>query len=91
MEDSMEATERKECLEFWQDIIYKDGKLDEEAVLKELYDYMIALQEVPKVYCAITGGKLSKVNYFADVVIGEYEDDLRKNYIHKDDLRSLLD
>jgi hypothetical protein len=90
MEDSLESIERKECLDFWKDIIYKDGKLNEEQVLKELYDYMVALQQVPKVYCAITGGKLSKVNYFADVVIAEYERDLSDNYIHKDDLRDLL-
>ena len=85
-----EKTE-KEAKEFWKDIIYKDGKLDEEQVMKELTDYYFALQEVPKVYDAITNGKLSKISYFAQTIISEYEDDLTKNYIHKDDLRNLLD
>ena len=67
MKDNM-----KESYEFWKDIVYKDGKLNEEQVLKELSDYYFVLQEVPKVYCEITDGRLGKLNYFADGVIAEF-------------------
>lgn len=87
----MTDTERRECIEFWKDIIYKDGKLDEEQVLKELYDFMVAMQEVPKVYCHITGGKLSKINYPASTIIAVADDLISEQYVDKDDLRSLLE
>lgn len=65
--------------EFWKPIIYKnDGTLDIEAVKKELCDFYFMLEEVPKVYCHITGNKLSKPLYFAHTIISEadqyYED-----------------
>lgn len=75
--------------EEWKKIVYTDGKLDEEKVKKELMDYGFILEQVPKVYSAVTGGMLSKPNYFADVVIAEYESQFNE-YVHKDDLRSLL-
>jgi len=76
--------------EFWKDIIYKDGKLNEEAVLRELSDYYAVMQEVPKVYCHITGGLMSKIFYEAQVVIDEYERIIDRDYIYKDDIKSLL-
>ena len=79
-----------ESKEFWKDIIYKDGKLDEEAILKELSDYYMVIQEVPKVYCHITGGLMSKIFYEAQVVIDEYERILDRDYVYKDDVRDLL-
>jgi len=36
------------------------------------------LQEVPKVYCEVTGGLLSKPNYCADSVISAFEDEVEK-------------
>ena len=50
---------KKESDEFWKEIIYKDGKIDEEQVLKELADHYFMLEEIPKVYCHATGGLLS--------------------------------
>lgn len=75
MKDNM-----KESNEFWKDIIYKDGKLDEEQVLKELSDYYFVLQEVPKVYCEITNGRLSKPHYHAAAVIAEFNDCQQENF-----------
>jgi len=80
----------KKALDFWRDIIYKNGKLDEEQVLKELFDYYFVMQQVPKVYCAITNGQLSKLMYKAETIIAKYEDDLSNNYVHKDDLKELM-
>jgi len=54
--------------------LYKDGKLDEETVLREIYDYDFILKEVGKVYCEISKGKLSKPNYKADILISELEE-----------------
>ena len=63
-----------EALDWWRDIVYTDGKLDEGQVLDELVDYYHVLREVPKVYCAITDNRMSKPNYAAADVISEYEE-----------------
>ena len=60
--------------EFWSDIVMKDGQLDVNQIKLELLDYYRAMQEVPKVYCEITGGLLSKILYPADTVITNYQD-----------------
>jgi len=80
----------KEAKDFWKGIIYKDGKLDEEQVLKELTDYYFVMQQVPKVYCHITSGKLSKLMYNAETIISIADDYISDNYVHKDDLRELM-
>jgi len=87
----MTDTERRETVEFWKDIIYKNGKLDEEQVLKELCDYMYVMKEVPKVYCHITGGKLSKIMYPASTIIAVADDLISEECVYKDDIRSLLE
>ena len=51
--------------EDWKDIIYKDGKIDEEQVFKELKDYAFLMEQASKVYSYVTGGKLRKTNYKA--------------------------
>ncbi len=66
---------KKESDEFWKEIIYQDGKIDEEQVLKELADHYFMLEEIPKVYCHATGGLLSKQMYYAtsiNPVISDY-------------------
>lgn len=57
--------------EFWIGVVYADKQMTAEQVRAELHDYYQLLQEVPKVYDHVTGGRLSKPNYTADVVIGE--------------------
>ena len=73
----------------WKEIIYKDGKIDEEQVMKELEDYGFLMEQASKVYCAVTGGKLSKTNYHAHTIIQEYEQSF-DDYVHKDDIRDLI-
>jgi len=80
----------KKALDFWKNIIYKNGKLDEEQVLKELSDYYFVIQQVPKVYCHITNGLLSKLMYKAETIISIADDCISKDYVHKDDLRELM-
>ena len=64
----------EESNSFWKDIIYRDGKIDEEQVLKELSDFYYVMKQVPRIYCHITGGKLSKVMYSAETIIAESND-----------------
>ncbi len=56
--------------EFWKDIICKeDGIIDIEQLKLELHDFYRMIQEVPKVYCEVTGGMLSKPLYEAETVL----------------------
>ena len=64
--------------DFWKEIIYKDGKLDEEQMFKELSDFRFVMHNVSKVYDHVTGGKLSKIMYTAETVIAEADDLLTK-------------
>jgi len=47
-----------------------DGTLNKDQVMRELADYTVILEEVPKVYCHITNGRVSYPNTHANVVIG---------------------
>ena len=61
--------------EFWKDIICdENGNVNMEQVKKELSDYAFMLDEVPKVYCAVTNGLLSKPNYYADSVLSVFKE-----------------
>jgi hypothetical protein len=60
--------------EFWADIVAPGGQLDLEQVKRELYDFSHLLDNVPKVYMAVTGGMVSKPNTDASAVIGEFEE-----------------
>ena len=64
--------------DFWKPLIEKDGRLDLEQLKKELYDYHMVLQEVPKVYWYVTAGKISKPNTKSEVVISESDDVIDK-------------
>ena len=60
--------------DFWREIVYKDGKLDEEAVLNELADYRFLMAQVSDVYCHITGGRMSKPMHYAKDVIAQHDE-----------------
>lgn len=56
--------------EFWDDILVDiDAAALPHQVKLELFDYMVTLEEVPKVYDEVTGGRLSKPNSKAEYVI----------------------
>jgi hypothetical protein len=60
----------KDWIEFWLPIVSgDDGEPDIEKIKRELADFHFVMKEVSKVYCHITGGLLSKVNYRAETVI----------------------
>lgn len=81
--------ELKKIKEDW-DYLYEDEKLNEKAVLKEIYDYDFILKEVPKVYCEITGGLLSKPNYRAEVVLAEFNERFCDKKDIQADIRDIL-
>ena len=64
--------------EFWKDIVEKDGVLDLDQVKKELFDFLVLMRFVPKVYMHITNGQISKPNTDPDVVINMSDDVLNQ-------------
>lgn len=46
-----------------------DGTLNKDQVMRELSDYSVFLEQVSKVYCEITEGRISKPNTLAEAVI----------------------
>lgn len=61
--------------EFWKDIICKeDGSIDIEQLKKELYDYNRVLDNVPAVYCEVTGGLLSYPTYKSETVLNIFRE-----------------
>lgn len=92
----------KECNEvekvwedFWKGLVCnEDGSINVEQIKKELCDYHFMLEQIPKVYCRITNGMLSKPNYLAETVIKEFEtcqENLIDKEMAKDDLLQMLD
>ena len=59
---------------FWKDIVEKDGVLDKEAVMRELFDYGQLIESASIVYCHVTNGKISKTNTEPDAVCAVADD-----------------
>jgi hypothetical protein len=79
MEGSMHIRKKtidEEFKDFWVPIIFdaKNGRLNLEQLKKELYDYSMLLENVPKVYCEVSGGKISKPNTDPEEVILAFND-----------------
>ena len=65
--------------DFWQNIVcLPDGSPDLAQIKRELYDYHMIIQEVPKVYGHVTGGRISKPHTKAHAVIGEADDRMQE-------------
>ena len=61
--------------DFWKDIICDDdGNIDVEQLKKELCDFYVMIQEVPKVYYEVTDGTLSKCLYDAETVLDYFRE-----------------
>lgn len=61
----------KNYASFWKPLVEDPatGRLDPDKVMRELFDYHTAIQEVGKVYCHITNDRISKINSRAEAVI----------------------
>jgi hypothetical protein len=62
-----------EALRFWTEDVYPDG-VTAEQLADELIDYAMILKNVGRVYCHVTGGKVSKANTDAEVVCALADD-----------------
>lgn len=60
---------------FWS-LVYRPRGMTAKQVRAELTDFHFLLEQVPKIYMHITGGRLSKTNYTADAVIGVADEHL---------------
>lgn len=61
--------------EFWAEIVCnEDGSINMEQVKEELCAFHFMINEVPKVYCEVTGGLLSKPNYYAESVLSVFRE-----------------
>ena len=76
--------------QFWKDIIYKDGKIDEEQVMKELEDYSFLMEQAGIVYCEVTGGLLSKVSYNAKTIIAEFQEKNYNKFCTQEDIKNII-
>jgi hypothetical protein len=68
--------------EFWKPLCTKSGKVNLDAVKRELHDYRMVLREVPKVYDHVTRGRICKANTLAREVIA-VADDVRNEEINE--------
>ncbi len=71
---SDEAPWTQEDADWWGPIVCPAGEWDIEQVKRELRDYRAFLDEVSAAYCDLTGGRISKPNTAARVVISEHGD-----------------
>jgi len=60
--------------EFWRDLVETGGKLDQDKVARELYDYHVLLRDVQMVYDSVTMGRLSKPNTRVDAIVSTVAD-----------------
>lgn len=54
---------------FWAPLVVRNGEIDMVLVKHELHDYAVQLDAVPRVYMAITNGRISKPHTLPDAVI----------------------
>lgn len=66
-EDSREV--ERVWREFWAPIVLRGGKVNLAQVKRELFDFRQVIESVPKVYLAVTGGRVSKPLTDPEVVI----------------------
>ena len=67
--------------DFWKDIIENsDGSINMEQLKSELYDYHFIIGNTAKVFCELTGSRISKPNTLADVVITVANDVMSENF-----------
>lgn len=59
---------------YWKELLQTNGKWSENKIRNEMHDLVFVMEQVGKVYMAITGGKLSKPMYYASTIIQEHEE-----------------
>ena len=72
--DPLTDADRERFADFWDSIVMPNGEWDHDQVVRELLDYETLLTEVPKVYCEVTGGRMSKPHYPAKSVLEQHDE-----------------
>lgn len=67
-------------VDFWEDLVVKDGVLDLDSVARELADYRNLMDAYSKVIYQVTGGVASKSTTSPDAVIDIYFEKLHEEY-----------
>lgn len=78
IDDADMAAVEEKYRDFWARIVAPLGEMDPALVKRELSDFSFLLDQVPEIYMAVTGHRLSKTNYSAATVIREYEAELEQ-------------
>lgn len=88
---------KKDWKKFWKGICTKKllgfiPYVSFDQIKRELSDYYVAIEEVPAVYCHVTGNKLSKINYPAQTVINEADESYEEMWhdIYKEDVMNII-
>lgn len=77
-ESNYNEEELKEALDFWEDIVMKDGKMDEEQVWKELTDFYFIMEKFRDFLCEATGGNMSKLTYTKGAMLSQLSDHIEQ-------------
>ena len=64
----------------WKPLLYTNGTLDIKKIEQEMSDLIFIYKQVGYVYCKLTGNKLSKPMYYADIIISEHERECEEAY-----------
>ncbi|QIW88664.1 hypothetical protein P59_066 [Bacillus phage P59] len=75
--------------DFWKDIVEEDGQVNMDQIKRELADYRVLLQEVPKVYDELAG--FSKPHTRATVIIDAVNERMIDKQMAFDDLTALAE
>lgn len=76
--------------EFWEKQVYPEG-MNAQDVRNELHDFRVMMEEVPKVYDHVTGGRVSKPLTHAVAVIGEHDEHCHETCVETDDVEDVVD
>ncbi len=90
MTEEIKNKAKEESDSFWLPIIQdKHGNISKKKVLRELSDFSFILEQIPLIYCHITGDKLSKPMYHASTVIQQADDYYEEQ--HRDGMKDFLE
>jgi hypothetical protein len=70
--------------EIWKGIVEKKGKMDQDAVKRELSDYSKVIENCSSIYGSVTNGRISKPLTDWQIVEDEYNQILINDYLFKE-------
>lgn len=74
----LEAAVTQEVETVWLPLLKTDGQWDEQKIRNELHDLVFIYKQVAEVYEHVTGGRLSKPMYYAEVITALFDDQVEE-------------